>query len=146
MRDKRRMVILGTLFLAFVLFVLVVAQYRHVGAILLTVIVVIYLCVRRLGNEEAARPKTRTTLRWRERIMICLGRRNSVTEEVPVLIYGAGRRGKSILQESRENRALGLRPVGFVDDDPSLIGFTLKRVRVLGSGRDLAVILNSQKV
>ena len=146
MNDKRSMVILGTLFLAFVLFVLGVAQYRHVGAILLTVIVVMYLCVRRLGNEEAARLKTRTTLRWRERIMVYLGRRNSVTEEVPVLIYGAGRRGKSILQELRENRALGLRPIGFVDDDPSLIGFTIKRVRVLGSSRDLAVILNSQKV
>ena len=146
MRDKRGMVILGMSFLALVLLVLVVAQYRHVGAILLTVSVVIYLCVRRLGNEEAARLKTRTTLRWRERIMIYLGRRNSVTEEVPVLIYGAGRRGKSILQELRENRALGLRPIGFVDDDPSIIGFTIKRVRVLGSGRDLAVILNSQKV
>jgi len=134
------------LFLAFVLFVLGVAQYRYVGAILLTVIVVTYLCVRRLGNEEAARLKARTTLRWRERIMIYLGRRNSATEEVPVLIYGAGRRGKSILQELRENRALGLRPVGFVDDDPSLIGFTIKRVRVIGSGRDLAAILSLQKV
>ena len=146
MRDKRGMVLLGTLFLAFVLFVLGVAQYRHVGAILMTVIVIIYLCVRRLSNEEAARLSTRTTVRWRERIMIYLGRRNSVTEEVPVLIYGAGRRGKSILQELRENRALGLRPIGFIDDDPSRIGFTIKRVRVLGSGRDLAVILNSQKV
>jgi FlaA1/EpsC-like NDP-sugar epimerase len=146
MRDKRGMVILGTLFLAFVLLVLGAAQYRHVGAILLTVTVVIYLCVRRLGNEEAKRLSTRTTVRWRERIMIYLGRRTSVTEEVPVLIYGAGRRGKSILQELRENRALGLRSIGFVDDDPSLIGFTIKRVRVLGSSRDLAVILNSQKV
>ena len=146
MRDKRGMAILGTLFLAFVLFVLGVAQYRHVGAILLTVVFVMYLCVRRLGNEEAARLKIRTTLRWRERIMIYLGRRNTVPEEVPVLIYGAGRRGKSILQELRENRALGLRPIAFVDDDPSLIGFTIKRVRVLGSGRDLAGILNSQKV
>jgi len=146
MRDKRGILILGMSFLALVLLVLVVAQYRHVGAILLTVIVVMYICVRRLGNEEAALLKTGTTPRWRERIIIYLGRRNSVTEGVPVLIYGAGRRGKSILEELRENRAFGLCPIGFVDDDPSLIGRTIKRVRVLGSSRDLAGILNSQKV
>ena len=146
MRDKRGILILGMSFFALVLLVLVVAHYRHVGAILLTVIVVMYICVRRLGNEEAALLKTGTTPRWRERIIIYLGRRNNVTEGVPVLIYGAGRRGKSILEELRENRAFGLCPIGSVDDDPSLIGCTIKRVRVLGSSRDLAGILNSQKV
>jgi FlaA1/EpsC-like NDP-sugar epimerase len=107
-----------------------------------------------------------TALSWAERIrsvrlsfpalwgliLICayklvnLSGRHSMTDGVPVLIYGAGRRGKSILQELRDNRALCLRPIGFVDDDPSLIGFTRNRVRILGSSRNLAAILNSQKV
>jgi FlaA1/EpsC-like NDP-sugar epimerase len=80
------------------------------------------------------------------KILLHLGRRNRVTEGVPVLIYGAGRRGKSILQELRDNRALGLDPIGFLDDDPDLTGLTINRLRILGSSGDLATVLNSQKV
>jgi FlaA1/EpsC-like NDP-sugar epimerase len=142
-REKRGIVILGMSILALVL---VVAQYHRVGAILLTMMVVMYICVRRLDHEEIALLKTGTTLRWRDRIMIYLGRRNSVSEAVPVLIYGAGRRGKSILKELKDNQTLGLRPIGFVDDNPNLRDFTMHRVRILGVSHDIAAILNSQKV
>jgi len=80
------------------------------------------------------------------KILTHLGRRNSVTEGAHVLVYGAGRRGESILHELMENRALGLHAIGFLDDDPYLIGSTINRVRILGSSRDLDSILNSQKV
>src|SRR5207253_2249954 len=80
------------------------------------------------------------------RNLVHLGRRESVTEGAHVLIYGAGRRGASILQELMENRGLGLRPIGFLDDDRSLIGRMINRVRILGSSPELASILNSQKV
>ena len=80
------------------------------------------------------------------RNLVHLGRRESVIEGAHVLIYGAGRRGASILQELMENRGLGLRPIGFLDDDRSLIGFMINRVRILGSSHDIASILNSQKV
>jgi UDP-GlcNAc:undecaprenyl-phosphate/decaprenyl-phosphate GlcNAc-1-phosphate transferase len=80
------------------------------------------------------------------KILVHLGRRDSVTQGPRVIIYGAGRRGQSILQELMENRALGLHPIGFLDDDLSLIGFTINRVRILGCGRHLPSILDSHKV
>ena len=75
-----------------------------------------------------------------------LGRPDSVAEGAPVLIYGAGRRGEWISQELMDNRGLGLHPIGFVDDDPYLTGSSINRVRILGSGSDLASILDSRKV
>jgi len=47
-----------------------------------------------------------------------------------VLIIGAGKSGRSLLRELRETP--GERVVGFVDDDPSLIGRRITGVRVLG--------------
>lgn len=72
--------------------------------------------------------------------------RGNVTDRVPVLIYGAGRRGKSILKELRENRALGLYPIGWLDDNSDLAGSTILRVRILGTNRDLDAILSAHKV
>jgi UDP-GlcNAc:undecaprenyl-phosphate GlcNAc-1-phosphate transferase len=80
------------------------------------------------------------------KILTHLGRRDSTTEGAHVLVYGAGRRGESILQELTENRTLGLHLMGFLDDDPHLIGTTINRVRIIGSSLDLDSILNSQKV
>jgi UDP-GlcNAc:undecaprenyl-phosphate GlcNAc-1-phosphate transferase len=80
------------------------------------------------------------------KIVSHFGRRDSMTDRAHVLLYGAGRRGESILHELMENRALGLHPIGFLDDDPNLMGSTINRVRILGSSRDLDSILNSRKV
>ncbi len=80
------------------------------------------------------------------KILVHLGRPDRVTEEVHVLIYGAGRRGEWISQELIENRGLGMNPIGFIDDDPYLIGSSINRVRILGSSGDVAAILNSWKV
>lgn len=62
------------------------------------------------------------------------------------LIYGAGRGGELVLQELLQNSGLGLRPVGFLDDKASLRGRTVNRVPVLGSGEELASVLNSRQV
>lgn len=80
------------------------------------------------------------------RILIHLGRRDSLTGGPVVIIYGAGRRGQSILSELMENRGLGLIPIGFVDDDSSLSGLMINRVRILGCSNDLPSLLNSHKV
>ena len=62
------------------------------------------------------------------------------------LIYGAGRGGQLVLRELLQNAELGLRPIGFLDDDPSLRQRTVNRVPVLGASSDLSLILESQLV
>ncbi len=56
-----------------------------------------------------------------------------------VLIVGAGRSGRSLLRELRETH--GERVVGFVDDDPLLLGRRLNGVKVVGSVSELDRIL-----
>jgi UDP-GlcNAc:undecaprenyl-phosphate/decaprenyl-phosphate GlcNAc-1-phosphate transferase len=56
-----------------------------------------------------------------------------------VLIVGAGRSGRSLLRELRETP--GERVVGFVDDDPLLLGRRLNGVKVVGRVSELDEIL-----
>jgi UDP-GlcNAc:undecaprenyl-phosphate GlcNAc-1-phosphate transferase len=53
------------------------------------------------------------------------------------VIYGAGERGIMALREMRRNHDLRLLPVGFIDDDRSLVGNWTNGLRVLGGGDDL---------
>jgi len=59
-----------------------------------------------------------------------------------VLIIGAGDGGRLVLREIARNPNLGLRPVGFVDDDPAKDGLRIDGVRVLGSTEELARIVD----
>jgi FlaA1/EpsC-like NDP-sugar epimerase len=59
-----------------------------------------------------------------------------------VLIVGAGDGGRLVLREILRNRELGLRPVGFVDDDPLKRNLRLDGVRVRGTTEDLSRILD----
>jgi len=63
-----------------------------------------------------------------------------------VLIYGAGRRGESILRELMENPALGLVPIGFLDDDPKLANHKIGSIGILGASRNLPAIIGCLKV
>lgn len=58
-----------------------------------------------------------------------------------VLIYGAGDSAATLIREVRSNPELGYKPVGMLDDDPNKAHFSLFGVRVLGRGRDAALIL-----
>jgi FlaA1/EpsC-like NDP-sugar epimerase len=59
-----------------------------------------------------------------------------------VLIVGAGDGGRLLLRELLRNPALGLRPVGFVDDDPRKRGMRVDRgLEVLGTTQDLGDVL-----
>ena len=62
------------------------------------------------------------------------------------LIYGAGLGGQLVLRELLQNPGLGLRPVGFLDDNPTLHGRTVNRVPVLGSVDNLLSIIETQSV
>jgi FlaA1/EpsC-like NDP-sugar epimerase len=50
-----------------------------------------------------------------------------------VLIVGAGDGGRLVLREILRNRELGLRPVGFADDDPRKHGLRIDGVKVRGN-------------
>jgi UDP-GlcNAc:undecaprenyl-phosphate GlcNAc-1-phosphate transferase len=62
------------------------------------------------------------------------------------LIYGAGRGGQLVLRELRQNPDLGLRPMGFVDDDPRLQGRVVHGIPVLGSITGLRSIIETQPI
>jgi UDP-GlcNAc:undecaprenyl-phosphate GlcNAc-1-phosphate transferase len=84
-------------------------------------------------------------LRSTYQLLDYIRRREQVVEDT-ALIYGAGRNGQLVLRELLQNPQLGLRPIGFLDDDASLWGRMVNRVPVLGSGDDLKTVLDSQSV
>jgi exopolysaccharide biosynthesis polyprenyl glycosylphosphotransferase len=68
-----------------------------------------------------------------------------------VLIYGAGEVGKLLARQLFENPRIGLKPVGFVDDDIDKVGTEIEgmmgnegaRIKVLGNGLQLQEIMQS---
>ncbi len=58
-----------------------------------------------------------------------------------LLIVGAGDGGRLVLREILRNPELGLKPVGFVDDDPTKRRLRIDGVKVLGATTDLPRIL-----
>jgi FlaA1/EpsC-like NDP-sugar epimerase len=54
------------------------------------------------------------------------------------LILGAGEAGVRLVRELRGNAQLGLRPLGFVDDDPAKAGGWVQGLRILGTRHDLS--------
>jgi FlaA1/EpsC-like NDP-sugar epimerase len=59
-----------------------------------------------------------------------------------ILIVGAGDGGRLVLREIMRNPELGLNPVGFVDDDPLKRRQRVDGVRVLGTTKELAEIID----
>ena len=55
-----------------------------------------------------------------------------------ILIYGAGSAGRALLREIRINRSLGFHVIGFIDDHPFLQKRRIADTPVLGTGRDIA--------
>jgi len=62
------------------------------------------------------------------------------------IIYGAGRGGQLVLRELLQNNDIGLRPIGFIDDDPQLAKRTMGGLPILGTGHDLPSILDNHLV
>lgn len=62
-----------------------------------------------------------------------------------VLIIGAGDTGERIVREMKMNGAARYRPIGFIDDQTTLLGKRIHGVQVLGARRDLERILSSER-
>ena len=73
-------------------------------------------------------------------------RRNSVAHGQRVLIYGAGDKGEFALREILNNQELGLRPVGFIDDDVKKSKKKIQGFKVLGRHDNLETMVKKYKV
>lgn len=58
-------------------------------------------------------------------------------DDKPVLLVGAGKAGVLAVREIQGRGDMGIRAVGFVDDDPLKQGMVIHGVRVLGTSRDI---------
>lgn len=72
-----------------------------------------------------------------------IARRGKAKKAVPVLIYGAGNRGRMLLEELRNNPSLGYRVAGFLDDRESLRGSMVYGIPVLGGLAELGRWIDS---
>jgi FlaA1/EpsC-like NDP-sugar epimerase len=61
------------------------------------------------------------------------------------LIYGAGPAGLTLAREIRATSDLNCNVLGFLDDDPNKEGAVLMGIRVLGTGRDAAAVVDRYK-
>jgi FlaA1/EpsC-like NDP-sugar epimerase len=59
----------------------------------------------------------------------------------PTVLLGAGQGGLAIAKEAIRHPELDIRPVGFLDDDPSKVGMEIANLRVLGSSRDITRVI-----
>jgi hypothetical protein len=65
---------------------------------------------------------------------------------IPVVVCGAGRHGIAATQELFENPVLGLKPIGFVDDDPVKTGQLVNGLPVLGHSFELESLITAHGV
>lgn len=70
-------------------------------------------------------------------------------EPTPTLLIGAGRAGALVVREIEGRPDLGIRPIGFLDDDAAKRGMLVHGIRILGTSDDLpkyAAMLGAEQV
>jgi UDP-GlcNAc:undecaprenyl-phosphate GlcNAc-1-phosphate transferase len=67
-------------------------------------------------------------------------------DEQPVLILGAGDSGEMAVRWIQMNPQLLIRPVGFIDQDPLLLGRHIHGIKVLGNVENLSSILENHHI
>jgi Undecaprenyl-phosphate glucose phosphotransferase len=63
-----------------------------------------------------------------------------------VLVVGAGRLGRAVVDKLAEHPEAGLRAIGFVDDDPGKRGLAYRGVPVVGESADAARVVEERRV
>ena len=100
--------------------------------------IVVFDFILTTGLLAGARIVTRL---WIERPAKAAGERRARKS----LIVGAGSGGQMVVRELQLNPALGVRAIGFVDDDPRKRGMGLLGLRVLGTTGQIAELLEKHK-
>jgi FlaA1/EpsC-like NDP-sugar epimerase len=67
-------------------------------------------------------------------------RRSNAGPKVATLLIGAGQAGVMVAREIENRPDLGIKPVGFIDDDPNKVGSVVHGLRVLGSTAELKAL------
>jgi len=80
------------------------------------------------------------------RIIEALMPKKIATEEVPVLIYGAGEDGIMLVDWLRIHSQFTFKPVGFIDDNPLLSGRWIHGLKVVGGLSQLENILTQKRI
>jgi FlaA1/EpsC-like NDP-sugar epimerase len=73
-------------------------------------------------------------------------RQEAGIERHRVLLIGAGQAGVMVAREIANRPDLGMRAVGFLDDDPAKIGMTIGGLPVLGATKDAAIVAERKHV
>ena len=63
-----------------------------------------------------------------------------------VLVVGAGESGMMIVREMQNHTAIGMEPVGFVDDDPDKRSVRIRGLRVLGKRHDIPELVREYHI
>ncbi len=79
-------------------------------------------------------------------VVLLNSQRRASNQGTPVLLYGAGGGGAAGVRELFEHPETGLRPIGFIDDDPGMLGRIVSGLPVLGSEANLASIIHAEGV
>ena len=91
-------------------------------------------------------------VRTADRILVAAQRRyrrrrvQNHKNATPTILIGAGAAGAMVAREMQHRAELGMRPVGFVDDDPLKHGQEIQGLTVFGPTKDIAELVNSHDI
>ncbi len=63
-----------------------------------------------------------------------------------ILIFGAGDAGEMVIREIKRNKSLNYNPVGFIDDNPTKLGYKIQGIPVLGSRDQIKNLVQAQNI
>jgi len=63
-----------------------------------------------------------------------------------ILIFGAGDAGEMVVREIKRNKSLNYNPIGFIDDDPSKLGYKIQGISVLGSRDQIKNLVPTENI
>ena len=117
--------------LAYIIHNLIGNKYPLPFYILKVILIILFTVGIRIAYRVARRTKTKST---------------KYTNNINVLVVGAGNAGAMIIEEIKRNPQLRKMPVGIVDDDKNKIGRKIHNIRILGKIADIERIVNQYKV